>query len=136
MFLKKVGFEKGDGNWINILATILKQYNNRNPSSTKLTPIRSICKKNEGFVYHKLVDKRKKVKPKFQLNDLLRTTGLRKSFPKGETTICSNQLHEITENVNVVMILYQVTKTIIYRGDIMKCCWKRQKYQWKKIRML
>ena len=35
---KKPVFEKGDGNWIDIVPTITKQYNNRIHSSTKLTP--------------------------------------------------------------------------------------------------
>ena len=35
--LKKPVFEKGDGNWIDILPTITKQYNRRIHSSTKLT---------------------------------------------------------------------------------------------------
>ena len=48
--LKKVVIEKGDGNWINLLPTITKQYNNRKHSSTKLTPIQASLKKNEGFV--------------------------------------------------------------------------------------
>ena len=61
--LKKPVFEKGDRNWIDILPTITKQYNNRIHSSTKLTLIRARLKKNEGYVYKNLLDKRKKVKP-------------------------------------------------------------------------
>ena len=45
---KKLVFEKSDGNWIGILSTITKQYNNRVHSSTKLTPIQASLKKNEG----------------------------------------------------------------------------------------
>ena len=62
--LKKVVFEKGDANRIDILPTITKQYNNRIHSSTKLTPIQASLKKNEGFVYKNILDKRKKIKPK------------------------------------------------------------------------
>ena len=61
--LKRPVFEKGDGNWIDVLQTITKQYNNRIHSSTKLTPIQASLKKNEGFVYKNLLDKRKKVNP-------------------------------------------------------------------------
>ena len=49
--LKKTVFEKRDGNWIDILPTITKQYNNRIHSSTKLAPIQGSLKKNEGYVY-------------------------------------------------------------------------------------
>ena len=44
--LKRPVFEKGDGNWIDLLPTITKQYNNRIHSSTKLTPIQASLKKN------------------------------------------------------------------------------------------
>ena len=58
--LKRPVFEKGDGNWIDILSTITKQYNNRIHSSTKLSPKDASLKKNEGFVYKNLLDKIKK----------------------------------------------------------------------------
>ena len=48
--LKKIVFENGDANWIDVLPTITKQYNNRMHSSTKLSPIQGSLKKNEGFV--------------------------------------------------------------------------------------
>ena len=84
--LKKIVFEQGDAKWIDILPTITKQYNNKVHSSTKLTPIQAILKKNEGFVYKSLIDKRNKSKPKFQINDLVRTADLKKTFSKGDTT--------------------------------------------------
>ena len=46
--LKKPVFEKGDGNWIIILPTITKLYNNRVHTSTKLTPFEASLKKNQG----------------------------------------------------------------------------------------
>ena len=48
--LQKLVFEKSDGNWINILPTITKQYNIRILSSTKLTPIQGSLEIIEGFV--------------------------------------------------------------------------------------
>ena len=44
--LKRPVFEKGDGNWIDVLPKITKHYNNRIHSSTKLTPIQASLKKN------------------------------------------------------------------------------------------
>ena len=79
-------FEKGDGNWIDVLPIVTKQYNNRIHSSTKLTPKQASLKKNEGYVFENLLDKRKKVKPKFQINDLVRTADLKRTFSKGDTT--------------------------------------------------
>ena len=83
---KRPVFEKGDGNWIDVLQTITKQYNNNFHSSTKLTPIQASLKKNEGYVYKKILDKRKKIKPKYEMGDLVRTADLKKTFSKGDTT--------------------------------------------------
>ena len=106
--LKKPVFEKGDGNWIDVLPKITKQYNNRIHSSTKLTPIQASLKTNEGFVYKNLLDKRKKVKPKFQIKDLVRTADLKKTFSKGDTTNWSYKLYKITEIINDTIPSYRL----------------------------
>ena len=62
--LKKIVFEQSDAKWVDILPTITKQYNNRIHTSTKLSAKDASLKKNEGFVYKNLLDKRKKIKPK------------------------------------------------------------------------
>ena len=98
--LKKPVFEKGDGNWIDVLPKITKQYNNRVHSSTKLSPIQASLKKNEGYVYKNILDKRKKIKPKFQVNDLVRTADLKRTFSKGDTTNWSYKLYKNTEIIN------------------------------------
>ena len=69
--LERRAFKKRDNNCIDVLPTITKQYNNGIHSSTKLTPIQASLKKTEGFVYKILLDKRKKITPKFQVNDLV-----------------------------------------------------------------
>ena len=106
--LKKIVFEKGDANWIDVLPTITKQYNNRIHSSTKLTPIQASLKKNEGFVYKNLLDKRKKIQPKLQVNDLVRTADLKKTFSKGDTTNWSYKLYKITEIINDTIPTYKI----------------------------
>ena len=106
--LKKPVFEKGDGNWIDVLQTITKQYNNKTHSSTKLTPTQASLKKNEGYVYKHLLDKRKKIKPKFQINDLVRTADLKKTFSKGDTTNWSYKLYKITEIINDTIPSYKI----------------------------
>ena len=106
--LKRPVFEKGDGNWIDILPTITKQYNNRIHSSTKLTPIQASLKKNQGYVYKNLLDKRKKVKPKFQINDLVRIADLRRTFSKGDATNWSYKLYKITEIINDTIPSYKI----------------------------
>ena len=106
--LKKIFFENGDANWIDVLQTITKQYNNKIHSSTKLSPKNASLKKNEGFVYKNLLDKRKKVKPKFQINDLVRTADLKKTFSKGDTTNWSYKLYKITEIINDTIPSYKI----------------------------
>ena len=63
-----------------------KQFYNRVQSSTKLTPIKASLKKNQGFIYNNLIEKRTKVKPKNQVNDLVRAADFKKTFSKGDTT--------------------------------------------------
>ena len=106
--LKKPVFEKGDGNWIDVLQTITKQYNNKTHSSTKLTPTQASLKKNEGYVYKNLLDKRKKVKPKNEIGDLVRTADLKKTFSKGDTTNWSYKMYKITEIINDTIPSYKI----------------------------
>ena len=106
--LKKPVFEKADGNWIDILPTITQQYNNRIHSSTKLSPKDASLKKNEGFVYKNLLDKRMKITPKFQLNDLVRTADLKRTFSKGDTTNWSYKLYKITEIINDTIPAFKI----------------------------
>ena len=106
--LKKPVFERGDANWIDVLPTITKQYNNRIHSSTKLTPTQASLKKNEGYVYKNLIHKRNKIKPKFQINDLVRTADLKRTFSKGDTTNWSYKLYKITEIINETIATYHI----------------------------
>ena len=106
--LKKIVFEQGDAKWIDILPTITKQYNNKIHSSTKLSPKDASLKKNEGFVYKKLLDKRNKIKPKFQINDLIRVSDLKRTFSKGDTTNWSYKLYKITEIINDTIPTYHI----------------------------
>ena len=97
--LERLVFEKGNNNWVDLLPTITKQYNKSLHSSTKLTPIQPSLKKNEGFVYKNFSDKRQKLNPKFQVNNLIRTTDLEKTFSKGDMTIWSYKFYKNTEVV-------------------------------------
>ena len=108
--LKKVVFEHGDANWIDILPTITKQYNNRIHSSNKLTLIQASLKKNEGYVYKNFLDKRKKIKPKYEIGDLVRTADLKKTFSKGDTTNWSYKLYKITEIIIDTIPSYKIDK--------------------------
>ena len=106
--LKKIVFEQGDAKWIDVLPTITKQYNNRIHSSTKLSPKDASLKKNEGYVYKNLLDKRKKIKPKYEIDDLVRTADLKKTFSKGDTTNWSYKCYKITEIIKDTIPSYYI----------------------------
>ena len=73
-----------------------------------MTPIQASLKTNEGFVYKNFLDKRKKIKPKFQINDLVRTADLKRTFSKGDTTNWSYILYKITEIINDTIPVYKI----------------------------
>ena len=98
--LKTPVFEKGDSTWIDILPTATKQCNKRKQSSIKLTSIQANLEKNEGYVYRNLLGKRQKFQPKFQVNDLVRTADLKKTFSKSNLTNWSDKLYKNTEIIN------------------------------------
>ena len=108
--LKRPVFEKCDAKWIDILPTITKEYNNRVHSSIKLSPIQASMKKNEGYVYKNLLDKRNKIKTKYEIGDLVRTADLKKTFSKGDTTNWSYKLYKITEIINDTIPSYKIDK--------------------------
>ena len=106
--LEKFVFERGDANWIDALPTITEQCNNRIHSSTKLYRIQASLKKDEGFVCNNLLNKRKTIKSKFQVDDLVRTAYLKRTFSKGNTTNWSHKLYKITQIVIDTMPSYKI----------------------------
>ena len=106
--LKRPVFKRGDANWIYVLPTTGKQYNVWVHTSTKLTPIQSSLRKNEGLVYSNLLDKRKTPNLKFQVDDLIRTADLKKTFSKRDTTNWSYKLFKTTEILNDAIRSYHL----------------------------
>ena len=85
-----------------------KQNNNRIHSTTMLTPIQASLKKNEVYVYKIFLNKRKKIKPKYEIGDLVRTADLKKTFSKSNTTNWSYKLYIITEKLNLSIPSYKI----------------------------
>ena len=73
-----------------------------------MTPIQASLKKKEVYVYKNLLGKRKRITPKFQLNDLVRTADLKKTFSKGDSTNWSYKLYKITEIINDTIPSYKI----------------------------
>ena len=55
-----------------------------------------------------MLDKRNKNKPKFQINDLVRTADLKKTFSKSDTRNWSYKLYKITEIINDTIPSYKI----------------------------
>ena len=73
-----------------------------------MTPIQASLKDNEGYVHKNLLDIRKKVKPKFQLNDRVRVANIKMTFSKGDTANWSYKLYKITEKFNDTIPSYKI----------------------------
>ena len=71
---KKTSFEKKDTSWIDQLSTVIKRYNNTGHRATTMSAVHAPLKENTNFVMENLKDKRKKQKPEFKLEGLIRTT--------------------------------------------------------------
>ena len=56
----------------------------------------------------KLLDKRKKIEPKFQVNDFVRVADLKKTFSKSDTTNWSYRLYETKEIINDTIPNYTI----------------------------
>ena len=79
------------------MSILTKQYNNRVQTSTKLTPIQGFLKKDEEYIYYKLLDRQKKYQPKLQVNDLVLVADLKKTFSERDTT---NWLYKLYETMD------------------------------------
>ena len=73
-----------------------------------MTPIKCSFKKNEGYVYQNLLDKRKMEKPRFQVNTLARVVDLKETFSKRDTINWSDKLYKIRENINDKIPSYHI----------------------------
>ena len=67
-----------------------------------MTPIQASLRKNEGYVYTNILNKRKKIKPKYEIGDI------KKTFSKGDTTNWSYKLYKITQIINDTIPSYKI----------------------------
>ena len=96
--------------YINVLETLVSQYNNTVHSSTLMTPIEASKKKNETKVYNNLYPekKEKKNKPKFKLGDRVRITKKKRFFEKGFTPNWTKEIFVISEVYYTNPITYKI----------------------------
>ena len=55
-----------------------------------------------------MLDKRKRIKPKIQINDLVRVADLKRTFSKGGITNWTYKLYRITEIINDTIPSYHI----------------------------
>ena len=101
--------------------------------STELTPKHASLKKNEGFVYKKLLDKRKRIKAKFKIHDFVRVADLKRIFWKGDTTNWSYNLYKNTEKVRYTVASFRADNLADRYNEHYR---KRLNYPWKKMIVL
>ena len=106
--LKKPIFLAGNADWINELPSVIKQYNNTNHSSMKMTPNQASKKSNEKLVYSNLQDRRVRQQPKFKLGQLVRLADIKRVFSKGDSTNYSSKLYTITEVIHDTIPAYRI----------------------------
>ena len=87
-----------------------------------MTPIEASKKVNEDEVFFNLSDKRKKKKPKYKVNDIVRTLNKRNIFSKFDSTNWSYNLYKITEVLDDTIPSYKLKKISrkVYRSLITK----------------
>ena len=106
--LKKRTFLAGNADWLSELSTVIKQYNNTNHNSIKMTPIQASKKMNEKEVYINLQDRRISQQPKYKLGHLVRTADIKEVFSKGDSTNYSYKLYTITEVFHDTIPKYKI----------------------------
>ena len=76
-----------------------------------MPPIQTGLKKNERFVYVILLDRRRRTKPKFQVNDLVRAADLEKKFSKSNLTKWPYKLYKATEIFNEAITSFKINNS-------------------------
>ena len=80
--LKKPVFLAGNADWLSELPSVIKQYNDTNHHSTKMTPIQATKFTNEKLVYSNLQNKRRKLNPNLNKDSLFVQLILNESLVK------------------------------------------------------
>ena len=119
--MKNLLFEKDNANWIDEIIAVKKQFNNKNHPSIISTPIQASLKRNVEFVYQKFLDKRKKIKPKFEVGDSGTIADKTNIFSEGDTTNWSYKLYTITEFIHYTIPTYLMNNLPErYKGALLK----------------
>ena len=116
--LKKPVFLAGIADWLSELQSVCKNYNNKIYNSRKFTPVQASKRVIEKTAYSKLQDKRKELRAKDNLEQLVCTADIKSVCSRGDSTNWSfkNHLHLMKP----YMIQFLLTEPTIYQKVIMK----------------
>ena len=92
--------DKSTNVYIDILPSLVKDYNNTRHSSIKMTPVKASKKENELTVWKNLYPEHLKIhdiNPKFSVGDQVRISKKKKTFEKGYTTRWTEEIFTIVE---------------------------------------
>jgi len=102
-------------NWVKLLPSILKIYNNRFHKSIKMTPIEASDSKNANRVLLNFSSKKtktKKHKPKFKVGDDVRISRQKGIFEKGHEYNFSYEVFKVIKVLNTDPVTYQIADDI------------------------
>ena len=112
---------------MDVLDTLVDQYNNTVHSSIKMTPVEARLKKNENKVWRNLYrDFGKTVIPKFSVGDNVRTKKKKSCFEKGFTPRLTEEVVRFSKIVLTIPITY---KKIVLNGEEIEGSLYEQKLQ-------
>ena len=92
--------DKNTNIYIDILPSLVKDYNNTKHSSIKMTPVKASKKENELTVWKNLYPEHFEIhdiNPKFSVGDQVRISKKKKTFEKGYTTRWTEEIFTIVE---------------------------------------
>ena len=92
--------DKNTNIYIDILPSLVKDYNNTRHSSIKMTPVKASKKENELTVWRNLYPEHLEIhdiNPKFSVGDQVRISKKKKTFEKGYTTRWTEEIFTIVE---------------------------------------
>ena len=99
-------------NWINMLDSLMNEYNNTKHTTIKMTPIEGSMKENEAGIFE-IINKASKIKniQKFKLGDTVRISRIKGIFEKGYLPNWSEEIYKVIEVKNTIPYTYIIEDT-------------------------
>lgn len=126
----KVFTERNSEKWIDILQSLIDQYNNKKHGTIKMAP-NQVNKSNEHQIKNILAVSKTSIKePKFKINDIVRISIAKGIFTKGYTQSWTEELFKIIKVKNTVPWTYEIADL---KGQKMKGTYYEKELQKTKL---